>query len=159
MIELYQKDNKDSKDKSLFYKIIRGLLMLFSGIMMFYYLLGIVNYILSGPSITLIDDLTTEFVVQTVLLGLGLFYLVLAWFKHIAYSMVAILFTFLYIIYSSIIQDDYTIGFLSIAMICDAVGFLILGLGRRYRKKKEFDINSEPLIDEIQGPDIFNFRV
>lgn len=133
--------------------------MLLSSIIMFYYILGIVSYITSGPSVTLIDDTTTEFVVQIILLGLGLFYLIIAWFRHISYSIVALVFIALYIIYTSVLHGVVMVGFLPIAMTCDAAGFIILGLIKKYRKKQGYNIYVEPIVDELEGPDIFNFRI
>jgi len=149
----------DKKGNTLFYRVVRILLMIISGIMMFYYMLGVVNYLTSGPSITLLDDLTTEFVVQVVLLGLSLFYLIVAWFRHISYGIISLVFICIYSAYSSLLLESVTIGFVPISVASVATGFILLGIIKKHSEKKNFDLYAEPIIDEYEGPDIFNFRI
>lgn len=149
----------NKKQTSLLYKILKVFLMFLSGIIMFYFLIGIVGYVTSGPSATLFDDLTTEFVIQIILLGLALFYLIVAWFRSISYSIVSIVFTLLYVLYTSMLAKEVVIGFLPIAMVFDAIGFIILGVSKKLRRSREYDVYATPMVDELEGPDIFNFRI
>lgn len=159
MIEFNEMHSSSKDQTSLVYKILKIFLMFLSGIIMFYYLVGIVSYVTSGPSATLFDDLTTEFVIQVILMGLGLFYLIVAWFRQISYSIVSIVFTVLYVIYTSLLSGGLVVSFLPIAMVLDAVGFIILGTAKKLRKRREYDVYASPVADEYEGPDIFNFRI
>ena len=159
MIEFNQMHDRKNNQTSLIYKILKGFLMFLSAIIMFYYLVGIVSYITSGPSATLVDDLSTEFVVQIVLLGLGLFYLIVAWFRSISYSIISIVFTMIYVFYTSLLANKLTLDFLSIAMVGDAAGFIVLGVSKKLRRSREYDVYASPIADDIEGPDIFNFRL
>jgi len=159
MIEMNRMHSEVKEETSLVYKISRGFLMLVSSILMLYFLVGIVRYITSGPSVTLLDDLTTDFIVQIILMGLGMFYLIVAWFRHISYGIVSLIFTFLYVGYSALLTANFSLGFLPIAMSLDAVGFIILGLVKKHKKKNEYNVYADPIVNEYQGPNVFNFRV
>lgn len=158
MFEINSTQNIE-KDTSLAYKVFKGFLIFLSGLIMVFYLVGVVNYVSSGPSATLFDDLTPEFLVLILCLGFSLLYLIIAWFRHISYAIVSIVFTGLYVLYSSLLNAQLTIGFLPIILVANAFGFIILGVVKKHKKKREFNIFAEPLADEYEGPDVFNFKV
>lgn len=156
MFEMHQ-EKKPSEP--LYHKISKGFLIVLSGIIMFFYLQYAVAYILSGPSITLLDDLTWGFVAKTLLLGVSLFFLVMAWFRHILYGCLSLGFSLFFVVYLSIITKGIYVDFLSGMMLFCAVGFIVLGLVKNYRKKHTFDLYAERIEDNFNGPDIFNFRL
>ncbi len=159
MLDFNEMNNNKREQTSLLYKIIRVLLITLSGIIMLNYLIGIVSYITSGPSVTLFDDLTREFILQVLLMGTGLFFLIIAWFRHISYGIVSLIFIIMYCAYSSLLAGEIVLGFLSIAMAIDSIGFILLGFIKRYQSKKEYNVYAAPLADQYEGPNVFNFRI
>jgi len=163
MIELNQIHKQKKAAAPVYYRIIRGFLILLSSILMFYYLAGVVGYITSGPSASLFDDLTYDYIVVIVLLGLALFCLIVAWFRNISYGIVSLVFLFLYVLYMSFISSPLSfqlvLGFLPIAIAVNAAGFITIGVLRRHGKSREFDINADAIADRYEGPDVFNFRM
>lgn len=163
MIELNQIHTSNKIKEPIYYRAIRVFLMLLSAILMFSYLTGVMSYITSGPSTTLLDDLTTDYVVTIVLLGLALFSLIIAWFRNVSYGIVSLVFLMMYVIYVSFISSpldfQLMIDFLAIAISVNAVGFIIIGIIKRHSKNREFDINAQGLVDGYEGPDVFNFRI
>ena len=146
-------------DSSLLYKVLKGFLISLSAVIFLLYVAGIANYISSGPTATLLDDITLDFVVIILLLGFSLVYLVGAWFRHISYGIISIIFTGLYVLYLSIINEKLIVGFLPIVLVVNAFGFIILGLVKKYKKKRDYNVFAEPIVDEYEGPDVFNFKV
>lgn len=163
MIELNQMDKSNKPQTPIYYRIIRGFLILLSSILMFYYLTGIVRYITSGPSTTLFDDITLDYAATIILLGLSLFCLIVAWFRNVSYGIVTLVFLALYVLYISLISSpiefELALGFLPIAIAVNAIGFIIIGILIKSRKRRQFDINAEAIADKYEGPDVFNFRI
>lgn len=163
MIELNQINNTNRIKAPVYYRVIRMFLILLSAILMLSYLSGVVSYITSGPSTTLLEDLTTDYVVTVILLGLALFSLIIAWFRNVSYGILALVFLSMYVIYISFISSpldfQLMIDFLPIAISVNAVGFIIIGILRKHSKNREFDINAQGLVDGYEGPDVFNFRI
>lgn len=163
MIELNQINNTNRIKAPVYYRVIRMFLILLSAILMLSYLSGVVSYITSGPSTTLLEDLTTDYVVTVILLGLALFSLIIAWFRNVSYGILALVFLSMYVIYVSFISSpldfQLMIDFLPIAISVNAVGFIIIGILRKHSKNREFDINAQGLVDGYEGPDVFNFRI
>ncbi|MEX1377839.1 MAG: hypothetical protein AB1Z23_10280 [Eubacteriales bacterium] len=146
-------------DSSLLYKVLKGFLICLSALIFLFYVAGIANYISSGPTATLLDDITLDFAVIILLLGFSLVYLVGAWFRHISYGIISIIFTGLYVLYLSIINGKLSVGFLPIILVVNAFGFIILGLVKKHKKKRDYNVFAEPIVDEYEGPDVFNFKV
>lgn len=150
---------KEVKRGPLYHRVIKGSLIVVSAIAMLIYLIYAVYFVMSGPMETLLDDLNTQFVIQFFLIGTSIFFLVLAWFFHIPCGTISTVLTMGYVLYNSNINDVFTFNFLEGLLLFCGFAFVILGFVRNHRVKNEFDIYAEPIADDYDGPNAYDFRL
>lgn|GEM_PF-3877954 len=147
------------REYPLFYRIMKIVLLILTWIIAILFAARATWFVISGPSYTLLDDLSAATAIQTGLLLIIVIVDFIGFSRHLASAAFTLPMDILFILVRSIASGGLMLGALEISLLAISLGYLGLGLFKRWWDNDGSDKIIEPLVEEIKGPNIHDLKL